>query len=90
MDREKVAKFLGMMAEHFPSFQFSEDTVTAWLMVLGSYESGEVLEAYQEFLPSGSAFAPSISQIVKILEDRKMILSWTKTFKELDDARKRN
>lgn len=87
MDREEVIKFLGLMAEHFPSFQFSEDTANAWHMVLQEYSQEELLKSYRYFLQnSGSAFAPSAAQLIKSMHEDRM---FTPEFWERLDKMKR-
>lgn len=74
MDRQEVVKFLGLMAEHFPSFQFSEDTASAWLMVLADHSSEDVLDVYKSFLKyANSAFAPSASQMAHDLDTKRIM-----------------
>jgi hypothetical protein len=63
MDKQEVSKLLGIIAEHFPNFQFSPDTVDAWHLVLNSITFKEAYVAYDKVSNLNPDFAPSVKKI---------------------------
>lgn len=74
MTRDECKKLLMTMEAIYPNFNVEDKstTTTAWLLILGDYEYKTMEMALKLFVQtSGSAFAPSASQLIEILRKPK-------------------
>ena len=74
MTREECKKLIMICEATYPNFKFDnpQEMLNAWSMMLEEFDGNEILLALKTFIhTSGSAFAPSISQLIAMTRKPK-------------------
>lgn len=71
MNEREWAELSAMLDAWWPATDFTPDMEALWLKELGTVDAPDVERAIRELLREGSAFAPSLAQVLKHVEDRQ-------------------
>ena len=74
MTREECKKLIMICEATYPNFKYDnpQELLNAWSMMLEEFDGNEILLALKTFIhTSGSAFAPSISQLIAMTRKPK-------------------
>lgn len=93
MSREEIAVLLTRLAALFPNFQVTEGTIPAWHLELRDFDAAEISRAVSLYVrTAGSAFAPSVAQLLGVLSaerragEKTALEAWQDVIRESGNA----